>query len=245
MINDFGIRKRELYDYKGKDKCVVIPYGVKKIKFGAFYANWNIQNVVIPDTVKSTGYGTFFGCKNLTSVTIPNTVAFLRDVSFKWCENLLSIDIPESVISIGNDVFYGCENLGNISIPNSVKEIGRNAFKRCYKLTANKPYYFKATDRNMQCKGFQYEIGKYYHTSNAELDHCGFHACKNPLDIFNHYFGRVGKDIRMFAVELNGIKDKSKDDSTVCGTDICFIKELSISELAQLASNEVNNDEKN
>ena len=235
-MNDFGVKKGALYSYKGEHKCVVIPYGVKKIKFGAFLSNWNIQNVVIPNTVKSTGYGTFYDCKNLVGVTIPNTVAFLRDMSFKWCESLLSIDIPESVTNIGNEVFYGCKNLKSINIPNSVKEIGRNAFTGCYKLTANKPYYFKATDGNMQCKGFQYELGKQYHIDNAKIGECGFHACKNPLDIFNHYCGKLGKDVRMFAVKLDGIKGENKDDNTVCGTDICFIKELTISELAELAS---------
>lgn len=34
---------------------------------------------------------------------------------------------------------------------------------------------------------FQYEIGKEYKEDKADLCHCGFHACENPLDVLSYY----------------------------------------------------------
>lgn len=41
---------------------------------------------------------------------------------------------------------------------------------------------YKAFDKNMQCRGFQYEVGKEYEM-DGEIKCCdrGFHACKSPM----------------------------------------------------------------
>ena len=40
---------------------------------------------------------------------------------------------------------------------------------------------YKGFDKNMRCRGFQYEEGKEYTTGNAELCNSGFHACETPV----------------------------------------------------------------
>ena len=47
---------------------------------------------------------------------------------------------------------------------------------------------YKAFDKNMQCRGFQYEVGKEY-DMDGEIKCCerGFHACKSPLEVWDHY----------------------------------------------------------
>lgn len=35
---------------------------------------------------------------------------------------------------------------------------------------------YKGMDKNMQCRGFQYEVGKEYETDKAVACECGFHA---------------------------------------------------------------------
>ena len=56
---------------------------------------------------------------------------------------------------------------------------------------------YKATDKNMQCQGFQYAVGgEYYHPgalnlcpndSDLKQGKGGFHFCENPLDVLDYY----------------------------------------------------------
>lgn len=45
---------------------------------------------------------------------------------------------------------------------------------------------YKGFDKNMQCRGFQYEVGKEYEM-DGEIKCCnrGFHACKYPLEVWD------------------------------------------------------------
>lgn len=44
---------------------------------------------------------------------------------------------------------------------------------------------YKGFDKNMQCRGFQYEVGKEYEM-DGEIKCCnrGFHACKSPMEVW-------------------------------------------------------------
>ena len=66
---------------------------------------------------------------------------------------------------------------------------------------------FKGFDSNLKCRDFQYEIGKEYEEPIADLCNLGFHACENPLDVFNYYSPING---RFCEVELDELSDKKK-----------------------------------
>lgn len=73
----------------------------------------------------------------------------------------------------------------------------------------------------MQCtlngKIFQYEIGKEYKEDKADLCHCGFHACENPLDVLSYY---TNIDDKFCEVELDKIDPNRNKDSKICGKKI-------------------------
>ena len=91
---------------------------------------------------------------------------------------------------------------------------------------------YKGMDKDMRCRGFQYEVGKEYETDKAEVCECGFHACEYPLDVFNYY---PPSGSRFFEVEQSGELSRSDDSSKVASSKIKIGAEISISGLVKAA----------
>ena len=86
---------------------------------------------------------------------------------------------------------------------------------------------YKGFDKDLKCRGFQYEVGKEYREDEAALCKKGFHACENPLDIFNYYHPSKGS--RFCEVELDEVTDeRQSDDTKLCGKVIKVGAELDI-----------------
>lgn len=182
--------------------------------------------------------------EGVCDVVIPSKINgdFVTNINiyaFEDCTNLKSITIPDSVTSIGGGAFLNCTSLISIAISDSVTTIDCGAFYGCSNLKTFKNRYFKATDAFMCCKGFKYELNKTFIEEKADLCGRGFHACKSPLDVFNYYSGDIGRDVRLFEVKLSNVsRQKRRGDSKRVGKKIKFIRELTISDLARLASGE-------
>ena len=81
----FLIKNAELTKYRGSDKTVVIPLGVKKLQNGVFWDHPEISEVIMPDSVTSLGGETFADCTDLVSLTIPPNVLEIGDNPFGNC----------------------------------------------------------------------------------------------------------------------------------------------------------------
>ena len=72
---------------------------------------------------------------------------------------------------------------------------------------------YKATDKDMKCRGFQYELGKTAEVDgDAKLCERGLHACEMPLDVLGYY--APGDGSRYFAAELEDVSDEMHSDDT-------------------------------
>ena len=98
---------------------------------------------------------------------------------------------------------------------------------------------YKAMDKNMQCRGKQYEIGKTYHEDKADCCHAGMHACENPLDVLHYY--PLKDSPRFFEVECGGNVDKSGEDSKLACTELTVKGEVNFAGLVKATLNAVFN----
>ena len=90
---------------------------------------------------------------------------------------------------------------------------------------------YKAMDKNMQCRGKQYEVGKTYHEDKADCCHAGMHSCKNPLDVLRYY--PLKDNPRFFEVECGGDVDKSREDSKLACTELTVKGEVNFAGLVK------------
>lgn len=91
---------------------------------------------------------------------------------------------------------------------------------------------YKGFNKDMTCRGFQYEEGKEYEEETADACHSGFHACEYPLDCFKYY---SPNESVYHEVEQSGEFDRGEDDSKVASTKIKIGERLDISVLVKAA----------
>ena len=91
----------------------------------------------------------------------------------------------------------------------------------------SKVHGFKGYDKNLQCRGFQYEIGKTYeHEGEAVTCESGFHFCEYPLEVFGYY---PPADSRYTEVTGEGCADNSgQKDTKVCASKLTIGAEIGI-----------------
>ena len=91
---------------------------------------------------------------------------------------------------------------------------------------------YKGFNKDMTCRGFQYEEGKEYEEESVEVCDHGFHACEYPLDCLNYYY--PNKSV-YHEVEQSGEIQKHNDDTKVASTKIKIGAEISIVGLVKAA----------
>ena len=91
---------------------------------------------------------------------------------------------------------------------------------------------YKGFDKNMQCRGFQYEVGKEYEM-DGEIKCCnrGFHACKSPLEVWDYY---DMLNSRFAEVEQSGKIDEEKKSTKVCSSHIKIKAELKLADIINI-----------
>jgi hypothetical protein len=90
---------------------------------------------------------------------------------------------------------------------------------------------YKAFNQDMTCRGFQYEVGKTYEIDgDIALCQNGFHACENPLEVFQYYAPARSK----FAVVTQSGKIKQEGDAgKIASAKITIDAEINIHQLIE------------
>ena len=91
---------------------------------------------------------------------------------------------------------------------------------------------YKGFNKDMTCRGFQYEEGKQYEEESVEVCDHGFHACEYPLDCLYYY---SPNESVYHEVEQSGEIQKHNDDTKVASTKIKIGAEISIAGLVKAA----------
>ncbi len=91
---------------------------------------------------------------------------------------------------------------------------------------------YKGFNKDMTCRGFQYEEGKEYEEEIVEVCDHGFHVCEYPLDCLNYYYPNESV---YHEVEQSGEIQKHNDDTKVASTKIKIGAEISIAGLVKAA----------
>lgn len=148
-IGDFAFARSGL-------EAIVIPEGVTKIGYGAFYHCDNLQSVQIPSTVTEiddyafaktpflennhsatypfvvAGDGILIGYLGSDSIiNIPGGVKQISDGVFRDHMGITAVNLPDTVETIGEDAFKDCHNLTTVNGGKNVKTIGAGAFQGC------------------------------------------------------------------------------------------------------------------
>src|SRR5574344_613037 len=92
---------------------------------------------------------------------------------------------------------------------------------------------FKAFDKDLKCRDFQYEVGKIYKEDvTPSCCNRGFHFCEYPLETFRYY---NPNESRFCEVEALGDVDKEDGDTKVATNKIKIGAEITIAGLVKAA----------
>ena len=92
---------------------------------------------------------------------------------------------------------------------------------------------YKVFDPNMQCRGFQFEVGKTYEQKgNLKICNNGFRFCEKLVDCYEYY--NFNSDNKVAEIEALGEIDT--DGNKSCTNKIKIVKEISWSEVLELVN---------
>jgi len=92
---------------------------------------------------------------------------------------------------------------------------------------------YKGFDKDLKCRGYQYEVGKTFtHNGTVLLCDSGLHFCEHPLDIWTYY---KANGSRFAEVDAEGVSDNTEKDSKRVAKSLTIKAEIKIPALIKAA----------
>ena len=91
----------------------------------------NITEVILPDGITKIGYKAFFQTKSLQKINFPESLKAIEQQAF-YGSGLTKVNIPGAT-AIGNAAFLSCTKMTTLTIPN-VTFLGTMCFRHCSQL---------------------------------------------------------------------------------------------------------------
>ena len=92
---------------------------------------------------------------------------------------------------------------------------------------------YKAFDKDMKCRDFQYEFEKEFtHDGKVLACNSGFHSCENPIDMFSYY---IPSESRFAYADQYGEIDRHDDDSKIASSKIKIGAEINIKSIIDMS----------
>ena len=95
---------------------------------------------------------------------------------------------------------------------------------------------YKGFDKDLKCRGFQYELGKDYELKGyIYVCQRGFHACENPIDVLRYYppTNENGDLNRYCEVEQSGNTSNSNEDTKIASSKLHIGVEIGLNGLIE------------
>jgi hypothetical protein len=92
---------------------------------------------------------------------------------------------------------------------------------------------YKGFDKDMKCRGYQFEVGKTYtHDGDVAACRSGFHACEYPLHVLRYYPPGTSK---FAVVEQSGALARHDEDSKIASSVLTVRAAIDLPSLIQAA----------
>lgn len=138
---EFIVEGDKLISYKGKDKRVVIPEGIKELESCCFWDNQIIEEVILPESLINLGGDTFYNCKNLKKIKITKNVSKMGNNPFAGCP-LLELENESEYFyykdgalftaDMNKMIYYSIKHAAKeYALPKNVKMICKHTFYLC------------------------------------------------------------------------------------------------------------------
>jgi hypothetical protein len=85
---------------------------------------------------------------------------------------------------------------------------------------------YKGFNKDMKCRGYQFEEGKWHEEPEANCVKNGFHCAENPLDCLSYYPDMDSS--RYWVVLIDGDIDENGSDTKISATKMKLFKEMNL-----------------